>query len=766
MPRKPRVEQNGTDPTQNLADRAILILIIVTLAVLSVHLIAAYDLWWQLRTGQLVRASGWPTTDPFSYGFPERPWIELRWLYCVVISVLYEKGGPILLIAANTLWIATAGTLLWLFGRGEKRWLVNLALLSALVLAHSRFVVRPEVVTYFLLAAFLLLVRRYQLDGKRHWLIGLPLLQVIWVNSHTLYALGPIILWVFVAAEAAGRYLPWISESTDLMPWERLKWLAGAAAAVTLACLLNPYGLHGALFAVQLFAEIQSDDVLNGLITELHSPFRYAGVTFQFVSYITIIAVSAFGFILRRRAIAAGWLAVWGAFLYLSLMAQRNLALFGIAAAVSIIVNYRPHASRTAFAWAARTACAVVTLALIPAAVSNYYYRSIDPDTKFGFGIAHRRFPIRAMEFVEREQLPLPALTGLAESSYLLFKLPPPNVYIDGRLEVYGPENVVSAIRMLASGDGLTATAERLNVWTLIAHIENDRMLVQRLLGDAAWTAVYFDDSHIVFVRNGSTTQQFADRLKIDWQHPDPVAVDLPDGFIADGPLTRFFPSVGDSGPSRSLAGLYIMAGNMQLAQSSLEEAVRQWPSDPGPNFQLAVLYRAQKREAEAARLFARVPSDISDQLNNQIAAAQIYESYGNMQAAADAWLQVTRLGDQSTAVYEHLAQAAVSGERWDAAYVALTALSKSSPNDIDLLNNIGLVAEKLNRKKEAQDALERSLALQPGQPQTATRVGLLRLAAGDIEGGRRAFEQALAADPSFEPAQRYLEQLRKRTQR
>lgn len=131
MPRKPRVEQNGTDPTQNLADRAILILIIVTLAVLSVHLIAAYDLWWQLRTGQLVRASGWPTTDPFSYGFPERPWIELRWLYCVVISVLYEKGGPILLTAANTLWIAAAGTLLWLFGRGEKRWLVNLALLSA-----------------------------------------------------------------------------------------------------------------------------------------------------------------------------------------------------------------------------------------------------------------------------------------------------------------------------------------------------------------------------------------------------------------------------------------------------------------------------------------------------------------------------------------------------------------------------------------------------------------------------------------------------------
>lgn len=195
---------------------------------------------------------------------------------------------------------------------------------SALVPAHSRFVVRPEVVTYFLLAAFLLLVRRYQLDGKLYWLIGLPLLQFIWVNSHTLYALGPIVLWVFVAAEAAGRYLPWISESTDLMPWERLKWLAAAAAAVTLACLFNPYGLHGALFAVQLFAEIQSDDVLNGLITELHSPFRYAGVTFQFVSYITIIAVSAFGFILRRRAIAAGWLAVWGAFLYLSLMAKES----------------------------------------------------------------------------------------------------------------------------------------------------------------------------------------------------------------------------------------------------------------------------------------------------------------------------------------------------------------------------------------------------------------------------------------------------------
>ena len=76
------------------ADRVVLGLIVLCLIGFTLHNVIAYDVWWQLKAGQLVRASGFPETDPFSYAFPGRVWTEVRWGYCVVISLIYEWLGP------------------------------------------------------------------------------------------------------------------------------------------------------------------------------------------------------------------------------------------------------------------------------------------------------------------------------------------------------------------------------------------------------------------------------------------------------------------------------------------------------------------------------------------------------------------------------------------------------------------------------------------------------------------------------------------------
>ena len=763
MPDKSKVVTNNNSVLEANADRVVLGLIALCLVVFALHHIIAYDFWWQLKTGQLVRQSGFPETDPFSYAFPGRVWIEIRWAYCVVISLIYDWLGPDYLIIAKVPFLSLAGFCLWQFGRREAQWAVNLGLLSALIMMHQRLMIRPELVTYVLLAVYFLLIRRFQLSGKVHWLIPLPLLQIIWVNSHTLYILGPAVLWLFTGAEFVDQVLlrPRIKELQDRSSVSNLKWLALISIAVSLACLVNPYGINGALFAFELFREMQSDNALSGLITELRSPFSAPSFSVPFVSYCVVIAISAIGFVLRRRSLSLSWLLVWSAFLYLSIVSERNTALFGIVACASIIINYGSMSVRPYVIWSIRGACLLFLLVMIPLVVSNYYYRSIDPDRRFGLGIAERRFPIKALEFVESQGLPLPVITGLAESSYPLFKYGPSSVYVDGRNEVYGSANAVEAVKTFSTGEGLLDTAARLNVFTLIAHLENDNVLIQRLINDPAWTVVYFDDAHIVFLRNAPSTEALVQRLKIDWQDPHPVKVDPPQQLRADHLLTNFFPSIGDSAPSRALGRLFLLAGNTALAQKSFEEAVRQWPADPQACFSLGVIYRAQKREPEATKLLAKVPEDIFKQHNNQVFAATMYESNKNMQAAADAWLQVATLGDRSPEVYQHLAQAAVASERWDAAYTAFDALSKTSPSDVEMLNNLGAVAQKLNKKQEALTALDKSLQIKPGQPEIATQIGLVKMKLGDAKGARQAFEQALAADPSFEPAIKQLERLR-----
>ena len=55
--------------------------------------IIAVDVWWQLAAGRWIVETGIPTTDPFSYAFPDREWIELRWLYCLGLYKLTQAFG-------------------------------------------------------------------------------------------------------------------------------------------------------------------------------------------------------------------------------------------------------------------------------------------------------------------------------------------------------------------------------------------------------------------------------------------------------------------------------------------------------------------------------------------------------------------------------------------------------------------------------------------------------------------------------------------------
>ena len=75
---KKRGDPIGNSVLENDADRVVLGLIALCLFAFAIHHIVAYDIWWQLKAGQLVRQSGFPTIDPFSYGYPGRVWTEVR----------------------------------------------------------------------------------------------------------------------------------------------------------------------------------------------------------------------------------------------------------------------------------------------------------------------------------------------------------------------------------------------------------------------------------------------------------------------------------------------------------------------------------------------------------------------------------------------------------------------------------------------------------------------------------------------------------------
>ncbi len=222
------------------------------------------DIYWHLRTGDLIRqTAAVPRTDIFTFTREGSPWIDLHWIFQVAISWLHEWGGVAALNVAKC--VVTCLAMLILISARKRSWpipVMVLAWLPALFVLAGRIYVRPETLTLFYLSVFLAVIVRW--DRFPSLVFLLPVVQVAWVNSHGLFVLGPVILG-FALIDAALRL--------GLFAPERRRWwklILGASLATVLACLINPYGINGALYPIEL-AGTMSNPVFSQNVAELTS---------------------------------------------------------------------------------------------------------------------------------------------------------------------------------------------------------------------------------------------------------------------------------------------------------------------------------------------------------------------------------------------------------------------------------------------------------------------------------------------------------------
>ncbi len=221
------------------------------------------DVWWHLRAGRwIIEHRAVPQVDPFTFGSAGQPWIDLHWLFQVGLALAFAGFG----VAGTILFAATGATLAVVVGlclrkREWPAWIVAAAWIPGVLLASSRFDPRPEIVTLGCLVAFIGILGR-----ARHapgWLWVLVPIQVLWVNSHGLFILGPWTLVLFLIDRAIAGGEP---------RWRRL---AMPSLAVGLACLANPYGLRGLLLPLELFPKLtEAGGAYKAYIGEFMSPRR------------------------------------------------------------------------------------------------------------------------------------------------------------------------------------------------------------------------------------------------------------------------------------------------------------------------------------------------------------------------------------------------------------------------------------------------------------------------------------------------------------
>jgi hypothetical protein len=582
-------------------------LALVALAVaMGCQKIRDFDYWWHLRSGQLiVETRAIPKVDPYTYTVEGRRWVDIHWLFQLGLHGVYSLSGHVGVGLAKTACVAAlVGILATIGWRRERAWLSGLILGLAVAVAADRFTPRPELPSFLLLAALLVLLARFERRPDA-WLWAAVPIQLLWVNVHGLFAIGLAVLAIHLGAELVH---PLVRPGERLRP-ERIRWLAAVTLVASLASFANPNGLDGALYPLQQLGMIgppEERGVFGSIIAELIPPLaEQHGATRPALALFAALATLSFlAMALNWRRTPAADPLLWVAFAWLALGAQRNMALFAVVAAPLCVRNLGSfldaHPLPARVARGSGALAVAVLLALAVDVARGSFFDRLGSFREPGLGPLEALYPVGAVDWIARERPQGPICHHMADGGYLAWRLYPDyRVMTDGRLEVYGPERFLEL--QVSDTERFRALDGEYHFGAVLIHYSlfPAETLLHWLYLNPNWRLVHVDDVAALFVR-----------ARPDGSGPTALDVD------ADG----LFPPLDDPPGARdrvrrlARTNFYMVLRRWERARALWEETLARYPELPQGRIVQATLLEKTgfpaAAEAILRQLLAERPDD------------------------------------------------------------------------------------------------------------------------------------------------------------
>ena len=380
------------------------ILLFVFAAALTFHKIGSYDYWWHLRTGQLMIETGSvPHADTYTYTVPGSPWTDIHWLFQLGLYGLYSAGGHTGVVIGKFVLVAVVLALLAPLGYQRNRPFISISALALLlVISCTRYMPRPELVSFVLLAVLLRVLDRFDRTSDA-WVYAIIPLQLLWVNVHGFFALGIAICGMYFIGEL-GRSPAGFGGAVRR---GRLRRLGAATALATLVCVANPNGIEGVLYPLQQLEMVSLTEGRGffGLNNpELH-PAIEALAPLPLALFLGFVALCVLSWILNCKELRVRNALVLVAFIYLAFGAVRNIPLLAIAATPILVRNCNAYLDARAFSTrlpllAGIVVCLLLAL-LVADTVGGRFYARVSIFRMPGFGIEKDFIPAGAVDWIE-----------------------------------------------------------------------------------------------------------------------------------------------------------------------------------------------------------------------------------------------------------------------------------------------------------------------------------------------------------------------------
>ncbi|MFB3893780.1 MAG: hypothetical protein ACE15C_17340 [Phycisphaerae bacterium] len=417
------------------------------------------DVFWHLAGGEwMLRNMRILGTDPWSID-PEKVWVNVHWLFQVVVGAAYSIGG---FVGLTFLKATLAAGIMLAFAMSFRKiappfWLM-LCGLALLVTIAGRVRVRPESFTllYMVLTlAILESVRRGGNPKRMWWLVPIMLL---WVNMHGVYIVGQVVIWMAVGGAVLDRLLRRREMTGNLLTRQAIIPILVATAV----CLATPWPFEAAIQPLLLWTRVsgQNDFYTYG-VSELQPIWNslsngpdWMAFKRQWSSFALVVAaLVAMRLNWRKTPIAhVLWLAP---FVFLAFLAVRNVALLGPICAVLLAIHgtavlemlqkARPAIRKV---WPLVTGAAVLlSLAMIVGYATEFTYHQEGAPFRFGAGLCKPEYCVDVAKYLANLDADGDVICdNFGDASPILFyssagrPRPKRLVYMDGRLEAHSFE--------------------------------------------------------------------------------------------------------------------------------------------------------------------------------------------------------------------------------------------------------------------------------------------------------------------------------------
>ena len=558
----------------------LLFLLFSLLAISQINTVVDSDLWCHFKTGEyIVKNLTVPKVDIFSYTLENRAWIDHEWFAQILFYFVFAKFGwvGINILKAIIISLCFLILLFFIFSKYKKLiYAVLFTLLAVLAFGYRSFL-RPEVFSYLLLCLFF-----YILESEQRFYIA-PLLQILWVNLHGYFILGPILIFLYCIGELV---------SGDLTRAKRL----GALFVVTcLACFINPYFYKGAVYPIEILINIfNQQKAYMQNIYELTMPINVSLGRYLFFWVFGILSSITF-LINLKKAKMRHILIFLGAFIA-SYAAIRNMPIFVFVAMPLAVINLNEaELTRNINERKYYIALIFIILAAVYFFISNKYYVVTKQSAfrKTESKMMELLTPSKACDFLENNNIKGRMFNSIDYGHYIAYRFyPEKRVFIDARTELYTYDFYQSHQRAQNYPGEWKDLQKRYDFdIAFLRHLfSGTERLLKYLYNNKEWALVYYDESSVVFLHDTPENRIAIEKFRIDFSNKK---IEKSDEVLS---IANFFEKIGEVKlaeqvynkllesnhkflePANNLVAIYINSGRFNQALEVLDKFLQYYP--------------------------------------------------------------------------------------------------------------------------------------------------------------------------------------------